>query len=177
MESDSISVTALIGIVGALLTVFIKLFDAISSWKKSRDTSARERLEIQHTAEEVSFIQSWLEAVANSTDGAELESRRHIALKRLDHLMGAYQQHNFPEKQPSQQIAPKTRAKNNDKGFYAISIFLVLGILGLFIDDEGEFSTSYFMMNIDTDAILGFSFFLAIWVYFLVTSSFFHKRS
>lgn len=34
METDNISLTAVIGIIGAILTVFIKLFDAINSWKK-----------------------------------------------------------------------------------------------------------------------------------------------
>ena len=59
----------------------------------------------------------------------------------------------------------------NNKLIYAISVFLALAILGMFIDDNDECSLIYFQNNLDTDTVIGLGFFLVIWVYFLSNSS------
>lgn len=174
MEGDSLSLTAIIGIIGALLTVLIKLFDAISSWKKSRDSEVKEKRGIDQVNKEVNFINTWLSAVSNAATGNELESRKSLALARLDQLMESN------KAQMSQ--AEKLRTVVTDKpksntGFYAMSIFLVFAILGLFIDEEDNYSLNYFYENLDSETLLGFIFFLAIWVYFLINSKFFSKNS
>lgn len=171
METDSISLTAIIGIIGAILTVFIKLFDAINSWKKSRENDLRVKKEIDHTIKEVEFINRWLEAVDHSTSDKELASRRSVALDHLDNLMVNYQNYCSEEK-----IEPTySNAKKGNKWFYAISVFLGMGVLGLFVDDNDDWSIIYFQENLDSDTLLGFGLLLIIWVYFLINSSFFDK--
>ena len=171
METDGISITAIVGIIGAILTVFIKLFDAINSWKKSRETSNRVKREIDHTIKEVSFINNWVEAVKNSSNGEALEARREVALGYLDGLMQTYENYSSLEKTEPAYTEPQ----KGDKWFYAISVFLVLGVLGLFVDDEDNWSMTYFQQNLDTDTLVGFGFILAVWVYFLINSRLFEN--
>ena len=49
MESDAIGLTAIIGTIGAIITALIKLFDAMKSWKETRDDDRRIKKEIDHT--------------------------------------------------------------------------------------------------------------------------------
>lgn len=139
---------------------------------KNRENDLRVKKEIDHTIKEVEFINRWLEAVDNSSSDKELESRRSVALSHLDSLMLAYQNYCSEEKfEPAY-----TKPKKSNKWFYAISVFLGMGVLGLFVDDEGNWSITYFQNNLDSDTLLGFGFLLVIWVYFLINSSFFDKR-
>ncbi|MBL4711805.1 MAG: hypothetical protein JKX75_04800 [Gammaproteobacteria bacterium] len=171
MEADSVSMTAIVGIIGAILTVFIKLFDVINSWKKSRKDDIRVKKEIDDTLKEVEFINGWLTAVNNSTNDKERNARRNIALNRLDNLMSHYQSYCSVEKiEPT--IADATKG---NKGFYAMSVFLGLVILGLFVDDEDNWSMTYFQNNLDSDTLLVFGIFFVIWIYFLFNSRFYSK--
>ena len=92
-----------------------------------------------------------------------------MALGRLDQLMHSYKTYCQEEKLPIEAAAPK----KNNKWFYAMSTFLVLMVMGMFIDDDGEWSLSYFQHEFDSDAITGLIFFLIIWVYFYINSAFF----
>ncbi len=66
---------------------------------------------------------------------------------------------------------PTTEGISN-KWFYVISTFFGLAILGLFIDDNDNWSLTYFQNNMDMDTIIGFSFILIVWIYFLLNSHF-----
>ena len=175
MDGGGTSINAIIAVIGAFLAVSIKFFDAVGSWKKSRDKNQLEKKEANHTFEEIKLIKTWLEAVSSSADGAELESRRKLALTRLDNLMTNYQKNNQPQENIINIQAVSDKKKSNT-WFYVMSAFLAVAILGMFVDEEDELSMNYFLANLDTDAIIGFSFVLIVWVYFLVTSSFFKKH-
>ncbi len=173
MDGDGASINAIIAVIGAILAVSIKFFDAIGFWKKSRDKNLLEEKQANQTFAEIKLIKSWLEAVSSSADGAELESRRKLALTRLDNLMTNYQ----VSIQPQENIKVVSKNKKNNTWFYVMSAFLAVAILGMFVDDEDELSINYFLENLDTDTIIGFCFVLIVWVYFLVTSSFFKKHT
>lgn len=170
MESESINFNAIIAIIGALLTVAIKMFDVIASWKKSRESERRTALEIDLAIKDVEFINGWLAAVGQSSDAQEREARKKIALGHLDGLMQTYQQSRSVE--PPQL---EKAGKKSNTWFYVISGFLGFGIIGLFIDDNDEFSLQYFQQNLDQDTLIGFGFILIIWVYFLINSRFFER--
>ncbi len=168
METESVNFAAIIGIVGAILTVFIKFFDVLGSWRKSRKQDVKIKKEIDQTIKEVEFINGWLTAINNASTNQEGEKRRRIALNRLDHLMSNYQHYCRAE---TAEKTPTTEGVSN-KWFYVISTFFGLAILGLFIDDKDNWSLTYFQNNMDTDTIIGFSFILIVWIYFLLNSHF-----
>ncbi|PCI07474.1 MAG: hypothetical protein COB77_04585 [Gammaproteobacteria bacterium] len=171
METDSVGLTAIVGIIGAILTVLIKLFDVLGSWKKSRENDRIVKKEIDYTIREVEFINGWLTAVNNSSSDKERELRRNIALGHLDNLMSNYQNYCAPKKVG----VTSTESKKSNKWFYALSVFLVMSILGMFVDDEDNWSITYFQNSFDQDTIIGLGFFLMVWVYFLLNSSFISK--
>ncbi|MCR8922079.1 hypothetical protein NO559_04810 [Dasania sp. GY-MA-18] len=173
MESETLSLTAIIGTIGAVLTVLIKLFDMISSWKKTRDKDKQVNKEIDHTLKEIEFINGWLAAVGKANSDADNQQRQTIALKRLDQLMQSYQQYCRGEKQ----APPQLQAQKGNGWFYAISIFMLLAVMGLFVDDNDDWSLQAFQHNMDSDAAIGLAFFLMIWVYFFINSRFFKRVS
>jgi len=170
MDTDSVSISAVIGVVGALLTVIIKLFDVIASWKKSRESERRSAHEIDQAIKDVDFFNRWLDAVKKTTNEQEWQARREVALTHLDLLMHGYRDYRDETAQP---VEPPRRKGN--AWFYVISVFLLFGILGLFVDDNGEFSLQYFSQNLDQDTLIGFGFIFLIWVYFLINSRFFDR--
>ncbi len=171
MENDSINITAIISIIGAILTLFIKLFDVISSWRKSRIESIRLKKGIDGAIKEVEFINTWFSAIENSQDESVKQERQKTALEELDILMSKYKKLTL--KTIENQI--DSRAKKNDKWFYAMTTFLLLGILGMFVDNEGVWSLKTFTNNWDSDTITGLIFLLIIWVYFFLNSNLYQK--
>tara|TARA_R110000868_G_scaffold391396_4_gene661526 strand:- start:47429 stop:47974 length:546 start_codon:yes stop_codon:yes gene_type:complete len=172
MESETLGLTAIIGTIGAVLTVLIKLFDMISSWKKTRDKAKQVNKEIDHTLKEIEFINGWLAAVDKVSTAEDVKQRQSIALKRLDQLMQSYQHYCRGEKLPP----PQLQSEKGNGWFYAISAFMLLAIMGMFVDDNDEWSLQAFKHNMDSDAAIGLGFFLFVWVYFFINSRFF-KRS
>ncbi len=171
MEADSLSISTIISIIGGILAVLIKLFDVINGWKKSRENNYKLEKGIQHNIEAVSFINSWVEAVNSSATDKERDTRQQVALQHLDHLMENYQ------KPPGTQTAldEKTDQKKDNKLFYAMSVFLFMAVAGLFVDDDDNWSASYFVENLDSDTALGFGLFFALWVYFFVNSNWYQR--
>ena len=87
MDESSTSVPAMIGIIGAILTVIIKTFEALSAWKEGRDEDNRAIKEIRHAQQEVEFINVWLDAVNKTSNDQQHSERTDEALSRLDRLM------------------------------------------------------------------------------------------
>lgn len=172
MEAEGISLAAMIGIVGAILTVLIKFFDVLDSWKKSRKNNLKVKKEIDDTIKEVEFINGWLTAVNSATKHEEGEKRRSIALNRLDHLMSNYQRYCHSE---TAEKMDKGEEGASNKWFYVISAFLGLAILGLFVDDNDNWSFVHFQNNLDSDTVVGFVFIFVVWFYFLWNSRFMRK--
>ncbi len=171
MESESLNISTIISIIGGILAVLIKLFDVINGWKKSRENNYKLEKSMEHNIRAVSFINNWVEAVNNSATDNERKSRQKTALQHLDQLMENY------KKSPGTQtvLDEKTVQKKDNKLFYAMSIFMMMAVGGLFVDDEDNWSTSYFMENLDTDTLLGFGLFFALWVYFFVNSDWYQR--
>lgn len=173
MESEAISLTAIIGTIGAIITALIKLLETLKSWKENRDDDKRIKKEIDHTLKEIDFINNWLGTVNKACDEESFQERQNTALKRLDHLMATYQQY-CQEDKPAP--AEPVKSKKGNGWFYAISIFLGLAIMGMFVDDNDNWSLTYFQQNFDSDSLIGLIFFLFIWVYFYINSSFFGSK-
>ncbi len=171
MESESLNISTIISIVGGMLAVLIKLFDVISGWKKSREDNYKFKKEMEHNIQAVSFINNWVEAVNNSATENERQSRQKTALQHLDQLMGNYQKPSNTQTALSENAS----RKKDNKLFYAMSIFMLMAVGGLFVDNEDNWSTSYFMENLDTDTLLGFGLFFALWVYFFVRSNWYQR--
>ena len=172
MGESGMSWGAALGLIGATLTVLIKLFDVLESWRKSRKDDRRVKTGIDHSIKEVEFINGWLEALDKSSDDQERETRRRTALMRLDGLMENYQSYCSTDNV----VASAPASQKNNKAFYAISIFLVMGILGLFTDDDGNWSLESFAQNMDSDTALGLAIFAALWAYFFRNSRFYEQR-
>ncbi len=172
MEESGMSLGAVLGLIGATLTVLIKLFDVLDSWRKNRKDDRRIKTGIDHSIKEIEFINGWLEAVGKSSDDHERETRRRAALMRLDGLMENYR--NYCSTDNAELVA--TASQKNNKAFYALSIFLAMAVLGLFTDDNGDWSLASFEQNMDSDTVLGLAVFAALWAYFFRVSRIYEQR-
>lgn len=170
---EGLSFASIVGIVGGLCTVLIKLFDLISSWKKSRDEAIQTRREIDQAQKEVEFISTWMKAVEQSTEGEELVMRKQNALRQLDQLMALNEGHVL---EAQQKVDKETAKPRSNTGFYVMTAFMLALTAGLFIDDEDNFSIDYFTATVDVDTVIGWSIFMVIWVYFLVNSKWFKRN-
>ena len=169
MEAESVNIAAVIGIVGAILTVLIKFFDVLGSWRKSRRSDLKVKKGIDDTIKEVEFINGWLTAINSTSNNEEGDKRRGIALNRLDHLMSNYQRYCHDDTAEKTSIGSDGRS---NKWFYVISAFFGMAIFGLFVDDEDNWSLSTFQNNLDTDTMIGFVLIFVVWLYFLLNSRF-----
>ena len=86
MDESSTSVPAMIGIIGAILTVIIKTFEALSAWKEGRDEDNRAIKEIRHAQQEVEFINVWLDAVNKTSNDQQHSERTDEAPVSYTHL-------------------------------------------------------------------------------------------
>jgi len=163
METASISIAAAFG---AILTVIIKFFDAIRSWRSSRNKDHLIKKEIDYALKEIEFINNWLLATNNTSSGKERDIRHETALKHLDNLMTNYQNYCSPKK--TAQIAVET--SKSDGWFYAMSSFFILLVLSIFVDENDKWALSNVQENLNTDSLLALSVFFLIWIYFLINS-------
>lgn len=168
MESEGMNITAIIAVAGGVLTILIRFFDVLDSWRKSRKNDFRVKKELDGTIKEIEFINGWLAAVSSAANNEEGDKRRGIALTRLDFLMSHYQRCCHLDKE--EKISASKEGSN--KWFYVISTFFGLAILGLFVDEEDNWSLASFQTNFDTDSMIGLGFIFVVWIYFLLNSSF-----
>lgn len=143
--TDGSSNIALFGLIGALAGTIPGLLGVFFGWLKSRDSLTRTQKSIEVAKAEVDFISEWVKAAESTSEGEELSTRKQLARDRLDALLKVTEEDAERISKSTREIKTSEVSSKKSLAFYIYSGFFFFLLLGSAVDENDDFSISYFM--------------------------------